>query len=79
MRIVVLMLGCALGACAPRHPTYDFETGYLGPGVASPQALDSELRDYASLACGGRAYRVLDQVFVGETGPSYARFRFICS
>lgn len=77
-RSVIVLALALLGACARPHPTYEYETGYLGPGVASPQALKEELHEYASLACGGRDYRVLEQMFVGEAGPSYARYRFAC-
>jgi hypothetical protein len=76
----VILATLLLAACAkPPHPVYEYETGYEGPGVASPQALEQELHDYAALVCGGRGYDVLDQVFVGEAGPSYARFRFACT
>ena len=78
-RPAFIALVLLLAACAkPRHPTYEYETGYWGAGVASPQALDQELREYASLVCGGRDWDLLDQQFVGEYGPSYARFRFAC-
>jgi hypothetical protein len=77
-RSAIVLAFVLLTACARPHPTYEFETGYLGPGVASPQALKEELRDYASLACGGHDYKMLDQVFVGVAGPSYARYRFAC-
>ncbi len=79
-RFIIVLALALLAACAkPPHPTYEFETGYAGPGVASPQALHEEFHEYASLACGGRGYDLLDQVFVGATGPSYARFRFACT
>jgi hypothetical protein len=79
MRRLALMAAFALAACAkPVHPTYDFEASY-GTLVAPPGAIAADLDAYASRICGSAGYDVLDQVFVGEYGPSYVRFRFACS
>jgi hypothetical protein len=69
----------ALSACAgPVHPTYEFETGY-GADVAPPTTIAADLQAYASQICGAAGYEVLDQIFVGEYGPSYLRIRFACA
>jgi hypothetical protein len=79
MRIAVLMLGCALAACAgPRHPTYEFEALYA-PAIATPSGIKADLAAYARQICGSGSYDVLDQLFVGNAGPGYVRIRFACS
>ena len=79
MRMACLMLLAALPACAgPVHPTYEFEALYA-PAVATPSGIHADLAAYAAQVCGSGGYNVLDQLFVGEAGPSYVRFRFACS
>jgi hypothetical protein len=79
MRIAGLMLLAVLGACAaPIHPTYEFEA-YYAPAIATPSGIESDLAAYAGQVCGESGYDVLDQIFVGEGGPSYVRVRFACS
>jgi len=79
MRAVALILACALAGCAaPRHPTYEFEALYA-PAVATPSGIKADLAAYAQQICGKDGYDVLDQIFVGEAGPSYVRIRFACS
>jgi hypothetical protein len=75
---VVLIVACALAACAPRHPTYEFEALYA-PAIATPSGIKADLAAYARQICGSGSYDVLDQLFVGEAGPSYVRIRFGCS
>jgi hypothetical protein len=78
MRIAELGFLAALAGCAaPPHPTYEFEALYA-PAVATPSGLKADLAAYAAQICGG-GYNVLDQIFVGEAGPSYVRVRFACS
>jgi hypothetical protein len=70
---LVMLAGCA----APPHPTYEFEALYA-PAVATPSGLKADLAAFAAQICGG-GYDVLDQIFVGEAGPSYVRVRFACT
>jgi hypothetical protein len=78
MRIAGLACLAVLAGCAsPRHPTYEFEALYA-PAVVTPSGLKADLAAYALQICGG-GYDVLDQIFVGEAGPSYVRIRFACS
>jgi hypothetical protein len=79
MRIAILLLGCALAACAaPQHPTYEFEALYA-PAIATPSGIKADLAAYARQICGSGSYDVLDQLFVGNAGPGYVRIRFACS
>ena len=78
MRIAGVAVFAALTGCnLPTHPTYEFEALYA-PAVATPSGFKADLAAYAAQICGG-GYAVLDQVFVGEAGPSYVRIRFACS
>jgi hypothetical protein len=77
--VISVLAAAALAACAlPRHPTYEFEAGYA-PAIATPSGIMADLRGYAAQICGGSGYDVLDQLFVGDYGPSYVRIRFACS
>jgi hypothetical protein len=79
MRRLAVVAACALGACAgPMQPTYEFETGYF-PNVAPPGAIAADLGAYAVRICGEAGYTILDQIFVGDFGPSYVRIRFACA
>jgi hypothetical protein len=79
MRIGILLLGCALAACAGQHhPAYEFEALYA-PAIATPSGIKADLAAYARQICGSSGYDVLDQLFVGEAGPGYVRIRFACS
>lgn len=82
MRLYAVLAGLgtmALEACAgPAHPTYEFEAGYA-PAVVIPSSFRADLKAYAVQVCGRSGYDVLDQIFVGEYGPSYVWVRFVCS
>jgi hypothetical protein len=79
MRLPIFMLAGVLAACAgPAQPTYEFEALYA-PAIATPSGIESDLAAYAGQICGREGHEVLDQVFVGEAGPSYVRIRFACS
>ena len=78
MRAAALIFACALWGCIPRQPTYEFEALYA-PAIATPSGIQADLAAYAQQICGGSGYNVLDQLFVGEAGPSYVRIRFGCS
>lgn len=79
MRAAALIFAGALAGCAgPRQPTYEFETAY-SPAIATPSGVRADLAAYAQRICGSDGYAVLDQLFVGEAGPSYVRIRFGCS
>ncbi|HEX2113670.1 MAG TPA: hypothetical protein VHM01_04620 [Alphaproteobacteria bacterium] len=79
MRCACLVLAAAVAGCAgPVHPTYEFEALYA-PAIATPSGINSDLAAYAAQICGRGDYDVLDQLFVGEAGPSYVRIRFACS
>ena len=80
-RIAGLAVLLALAGCnLPIHPTYEFEALYA-PAVATPSGINAALAAYASQICGSDpyGYTVLDEVFVGEAGPSYVRIRFACT
>ena len=77
--ISVLAASAALAGCVrPPHPTYEFEALYA-PAIATPSGIAADLRGYAAQICGDRGYDMLDQIFVGDYGPSYVRIRFACS
>lgn len=78
--ILPMALLALLSACVkpPVHPTYEFETGY-GVNVAPPAAIAADLEAYATRICGADGYEILDQIFVGDYGPSYVRIRFACA
>lgn len=79
MRTLAAILACAVAGCAgPRHPTYDFEALYA-PAIATPSSIKADLASYAQRICGSDGYEILDQVFVGDAGPSYVRVRFACT
>jgi hypothetical protein len=79
MRRLAMAAGFAAAGCAgPVHPIYEYEVSYA-PNVPTPTAITSDLNAYASQICGSAGYDVLDQVFVGDYGPSYVRIRFACA
>lgn len=79
MKAFAAILACALAGCAgPRHPTYEFEALYA-PAIATPSGIKADLATYAQRICGRDGYDILDQLFVGDAGPSYVRIRFACA